>query len=201
MLQDPSNTASWAISTIDIDVILKKLIWYDNPQNTPSIFAWIDRDVLFDSIKDVYRKIGVLKYAKWEIIMKEWDWQCYEFFLLLKWKIEIHKGKKHIADLDELRVVWEMWFFWKEINWKTRKRTATVKAWEECYMLPLNKSFMLSLPAADRIAILENLLAEMIYKLTEMNENTCVERCLALKGKDPEQVAQETQRIVDNLMI
>lgn len=111
------------------EAMLKKIIWYDDSKKilstekgAPPIFVWLNQEALLKALILVYNTRGIDEIQVWEKIIQEWEEDCDTFFLLLKWRLGIYKGNKCIANIDELSVVWEMWFVWES------RRTATVMA-------------------------------------------------------------------------
>lgn len=143
--------------------LVKRVIWYDNPKETPPIFVWINRDILLDLLVVIYNR-GIDEVLEWEIVIKEWDPDCSNFYLLLSGTLEICLGDICVADINKWSVVWEMWFIGES------SRTATVKAKEKSYLLTLDRTFIESLPIEDQLILSKNITKDVIAKLRKTTQ-------------------------------
>lgn len=158
---------NWKISAEELLEILNKIISTESENRDKitwktGIFYWLDKTVLLTKLRD--HKIGILESEPWKVIIPEGKWDCEYFFLLLKGSLGVYKNDNWITDIEELSVVWEMWFLWE--SW----RTATVIAKDRCYLLPLDRAFLESLPQEEQTKIYRNLTIELIRKLVAMND-------------------------------
>lgn len=179
--------------------ILKKIVWYETWENSAtwktSIFKWIDSTMLLNKL--INYDIGIIEVDEWKIIIPEWKWNCDYFFLLLKWTIGIYKKDIWITNIDTVNVIWEIWFLTKS------ERTATAKAKEKCYLLPLDQVFIDSLPFEVQVNIYKNLAIEIWKKLDYMNNNNFKLWLSWSLWKDPEpsDVTNNVKVIVEQLII
>jgi len=175
--------------------LIKDVIWWNNPKKIPSIFVWLDKEALLKALMRVYNSEGIEEVLKWKDVISEWDKDCTNFYLFLKWKLWIYKGNKFVTNVDKLSVVWEMWFLW------ANRRTASVRAIETSYLLPLNRSFTNMLPHKDRAELMENIGKELARKLYITTTSSCETWCIDSDIQDLAWVQWNIQQTVDKLLI
>lgn len=180
--------------------LLRDIIWCNNPEKTPPIFVWLDKEALLWVLMEIYNrkdneKGAIEEILKWKDVIREWDKDCTNFYLFLKWKLWIYKGDKFVANVDKLSVVWEMWFLWAE------RRTASVRATETSYLFPLDRNFVNALPANDRAILMENIWKELARKLSATTRSSCETWCIDSDIQDLAWVQWDIQRTVDKLLI
>lgn len=160
------SSASWEISVEKIEIALRKLVGYDNPKKTPVIFSWIDKNLLLRGLRKIVddKSIGIMRYEEWEIVMNEWEWDCFYFFLLIEWDLVVCKEDIEIAQISESNIVWEIGFA-MTAHWIPGKRTAKVQANEVSYLLPIGMDFIWSLPESEKTKLYRNLVFELSQKL------------------------------------
>jgi len=82
------------------------------------IFRWIDKEVVEDIILHSNEK----SFSESEIIMLEWEDSNWEWYIIKSWDVSISIWWKHIADLNQWNIFWEIGLLNEE------KRTATITA-------------------------------------------------------------------------
>jgi len=82
------------------------------------IFKWKDKNV----IEDIVVKSEEKKFSEGEIIMIEGEKSNWEWYIIKSWDVSISIWWKHIADLNQWNMFWEIALLNKE------QRTATVTA-------------------------------------------------------------------------
>ncbi|EKD66849.1 MAG: hypothetical protein ACD_49C00008G0013 [uncultured bacterium (gcode 4)] len=146
---------------ISINEIILKLI------EKSYFFKWLDNRIIISAIKKWRIKIVELK--KWIEIINEDDHNCDVFYVLLRWKLGIFRGKnkhKHkICDIDKISVIGEIGFINPEL-----KRTATVITEEKSFLMRFDRVFIDNLSEKDQLKIYKNFAKEISSKVIIANE-------------------------------
>lgn len=199
--KDWTSYDDWLISDDELIRILSRIVWNESENKNEiswktGIFYWVDKIILLSELKK--RNVNVIKFEPWQIIIPEWKWNCDYFYLLLKWSLWIFIEDNWITDINTISVVWEIWFLGKS------ERTATVKSKDWCYLLPLDRHFIESLPLLEQRRIYENLGVELCRKIIAMNNNSCIKSCISQDAEmlsSPWWFAYKVREIIGDLII
>jgi len=141
---------------ISINEIILKLI------EKSYFFKWLDNRIIISAIKK--KRINIVELKKWTEIINENDHNCDVFYVLLRWKLGIFRGKnkhKHkICDIDKISVIWEIGFINPEL-----KRTATVVTEEKSFLMRFDRVFIDNLSEKDQLKIYKNFAREISWKV------------------------------------
>lgn len=146
---------------ISINEIIFKLI------EKSYFFKWLDNKIIISAIKK--KRINIIELKKWIEIINESDHNCDVFYVLLRWKLWIYRGKnkhKHkICIIDKISVIWEIGFINPEI-----KRTATVITEEKSFLMRFDRVFIDNLSENDQLKIYKNFAREISSKVMMSTE-------------------------------
>ncbi len=118
------------------------------------IFRWIDKKVVENIILNSNEK----SFSESEIIMLEWEESNWEWYIIKSWCVNISIWWKHIADLSQWNIFWEIGLLNEE------KRTATVTANSDVEVIILTLDTLIEMINHD-----ENFINKEIIRRMEEN--------------------------------
>ncbi|MCK9272463.1 cyclic nucleotide-binding domain-containing protein [Candidatus Gracilibacteria bacterium] len=146
---------------ISINEIIFKLI------EKSYFFKGLDNKIIISAIKK--KRINIIELKKGIEIINESDHNCDVFYVLLRGKLGIYRGKnkhKHkICIIDKISVIGEIGFINPEI-----KRTATVITEEKSFLMRFDRVFIDNLSENDQLKIYKNFAREISSKVMMSTE-------------------------------
>jgi len=127
------------------------------------IFQWLSPNILINGLSMWF--IRIERISEWELIIKENDENCGNFFVLLDGDLWVFKWNKKISQLKQMEVFGEIWFLDPKM-----RRTASVKSLSEWVIMTLNQDFINYLDLPIRLIISHNFNKELTRKLLAMNK-------------------------------
>jgi len=118
------------------------------------IFRWIDKDVVEKIILQSEEK----KFIDWEMIMIEWEESNWEWYIIKSWSVSISIWWKHVAELSNWDIFWEIALLNEE------ERTATVMANSDTEVIILTLDSLIEMINND-----ENKINKVIMRRIEEN--------------------------------
>lgn len=121
------------------------------------IFEWINKE----TIDNIIFNSKEINFAKWSILMKEWDEQNWEWYIIKEWEVEVQIWWKIVTKLSSWEIFWEIWLLNEE------NRTATVIALTDVILIVLDLQNLIEMINNDPNKINK----EIIRRIEENIEN------------------------------